>query len=103
VAKDHPVKLENGLIYKTARKLVVLLIGSTVLLFGIIMLVTPGPGLLGILAGLGILATEFLWARVFLRKLKERCSDAVSRTAKNTGTVSDMQASPAEHDESALS
>jgi tellurite resistance protein TerC len=71
------------LIYKTARKIIVLVIGGTALLFGVIMLITPGPGLLAIFAGLAILATEFVWARVFLRRLKERCSDALN--AKRNG------------------
>ena len=45
------------MILKSARKLVVLVVGGTALLFGVIMLVTPGPGIVGILAGLAILAT----------------------------------------------
>ena len=32
------------LTYKTARRIAILTVGSTVLLLGIIMLVTPGPG-----------------------------------------------------------
>jgi len=41
------------------RRIVVGVVGGAVLLAGIIMLVAPGPGLLGVAAGLGILATEF--------------------------------------------
>ena len=45
------------------KKLFIALIGGTVLLLGLAMLILPGPGVLVIAAGLGILATEFLWAR----------------------------------------
>jgi uncharacterized protein (TIGR02611 family) len=62
------------MILKTARKLVVLVIGGTALLLGVVMLVTPGPGIVGIFAGLAILATEFVWARTFLRRMKERAA-----------------------------
>jgi tellurite resistance protein TerC len=45
-------------------------VGSTVCLFGTLLLVLPGPGLLFLLLGLSILATEFLWARLWLRRLR---------------------------------
>lgn len=38
-------------------------IGFTLLLLGLIMMVTPGPGLLFIFFGLTILALELEWAR----------------------------------------
>jgi tellurite resistance protein TerC len=62
------------MILKTARKLVVLVVGGTALLIGVVMLVTPGPGVVGILAGLAILATEFVWARTLLRRMKQRAA-----------------------------
>jgi uncharacterized protein (TIGR02611 family) len=37
-------------------------IGGLITVFGAIALVGPGPGILIVLAGLGILATEFAWA-----------------------------------------
>ncbi|MDB5178195.1 MAG: putative transrane protein [Patescibacteria group bacterium] len=36
------------------------------------MLVTPGPGLLVIAAGLGVLATEYAWAHRALEKVRDR-------------------------------
>jgi len=47
-----------------------ILIGFTVLLAGVIMLVTPGPGWAAIFGGLAILAAEFMWARRLLDRLK---------------------------------
>lgn len=58
------------MLVKTVRKIVIAIVGGTVLLFGVIMLVTPGPGLVGIVAGLAILGTEFVFARQLLKKAK---------------------------------
>jgi tellurite resistance protein TerC len=56
--------------YKLAKRIVIAVIGGTILLGGIIMLVTPGPGLLIVLLGLAILAVEFAWARIWLTKVR---------------------------------
>jgi len=50
--------------------------GFTLLLIGIVMIVTPGPGWLVILLGLGLLAAEFVWARRLMDRIK-RESDRV--------------------------
>ena len=52
------------------KRVVVGIIGGTVVLIGIAMLVFPGPGLIVIPAGLAILATEFVWAKRWLRSGK---------------------------------
>lgn len=57
---------------RLARKLVVFLIGATVLLIGIALIVLPGPAVLVIPAGLAILATEFAWARSLLVRVREQ-------------------------------
>jgi hypothetical protein len=36
------------------------------------MMVTPGPGILVIIAGLAVLATEYAWAQRTLERTKER-------------------------------
>ena len=56
---------------RAARRICVAVMGGTVLLVGVIMLVTPGPAMLVIPAGLAILALEFQFAALWLRKLKE--------------------------------
>lgn len=49
-----------------------ILFGFTMLALGVVMLVTPGPGWLVIILGLGVLAAEFVWARRLLDRLKEQ-------------------------------
>jgi uncharacterized protein (TIGR02611 family) len=58
--------------YKVVRKVIVAVLGVSVLLSGAAMILLPGPAIVVIPAGLAILATEFAWARSVLRKLKER-------------------------------
>jgi uncharacterized protein (TIGR02611 family) len=56
--------------------------GFTLLLIGVVMIVTPGPGWLVILLGLSLLAAEFIWARRLMERMKRegvRVRDAVSR------------------------
>lgn len=45
----------------------VIVVATLVILFGVVLLVIPGPGWLVIFAGLAILATEFDWAARLLR------------------------------------
>jgi hypothetical protein len=45
------------------RKLIIALIGGTVLVIGVALIVLPGPAFIVIPIGLAILATEFAWAR----------------------------------------
>lgn len=55
-----------------ARRVVVSVVGGVVVLAGMVMIVTPGPGLVVIAAGLAILATEYLWARRALLQVRQR-------------------------------
>lgn len=54
-----------------AKRIATAIIGTTVLLIGIILLVTPGPAVVVIPIGLAILATEFAWARRWLRVMRD--------------------------------
>lgn len=60
--------------------------GFTLLLIGVVMLITPGPGWLVILLGLGLLAAEFVWARRLMDRIKregERMRSVVWPYPKN--------------------
>jgi uncharacterized protein (TIGR02611 family) len=49
-----------------------ILFGFTLLAFGLVMILTPGPGWLTIMLALGMLAAEYVWARRLLDKMKEQ-------------------------------
>jgi uncharacterized protein (TIGR02611 family) len=67
------------------RRVFLIIAGFTLLLAGVVMLVTPGPGMLVIFLGLGMLAAEFVWARRLMDRMKQeggRLKDAVLRQGK---------------------
>ena len=72
---------------RTMRQLFILLIGLTVLLFGIVMIVLPGPSVLVIPLGLAILGIEFAWARRWLAKFKSYLPKRKSKANATTGAL----------------
>ncbi|HUE38116.1 MAG TPA: PGPGW domain-containing protein [Candidatus Binatia bacterium] len=65
------------------RRVIVAVIGTTVLAIGIAMIVLPGPAMVVIPLGLGILAVEFAWARRMLDRLKQQGGKVFGRTGSN--------------------
>lgn len=63
---------------RVVKRVVVSVIGGTVLLIGVVLLVLPGPALIVIPSGLAVLALEFRWARRWLRKAKSIISKNTS-------------------------
>src|SRR5213080_580617 len=63
---------------KIIKRVIVSVVGATVLLIGIALLVLPGPAFVVIPLGLAILATEYAWARRWLKKARRIASDVVS-------------------------
>ena len=59
---------------RIARRIAVTVVGATVLLLGIVMIVTPGPAIVFIPVGLAILGLEFAWARVWLARVRASLS-----------------------------
>jgi uncharacterized protein (TIGR02611 family) len=69
---------------RNLKRLVVLVLGVTVLAAGVLMLVLPGPGVLIIIAGLAILATEFVWAERAMNATLARASKVSGAVTGNT-------------------
>jgi len=59
-----------NVIVRQAYRLIILVVGITVVAAGFAMFVLPGPGILVVIAGLALLATEFVWARLLLQRAK---------------------------------
>ena len=55
---------------KFLKRIVIAIVGFTVLLIGVAMMILPGPAFIVIPLGLAILATEFVWAQRLLTKAK---------------------------------
>jgi uncharacterized protein (TIGR02611 family) len=54
-------------------------IGGLITIIGTVFLFAPGPGMLVLLAGLGILATEFAWASRAILKTKSIAASAAEK------------------------
>jgi uncharacterized protein (TIGR02611 family) len=59
-------------ILRSGKRIAVTVVGFALLAGGLVMMVTPGPGILVIIAGLAVLATEYAWARRTLERTKEK-------------------------------
>jgi uncharacterized protein (TIGR02611 family) len=65
-------------------RIVFAVLGFVVLAAGVVMLVTPGPGIPVIIIGLGMLALEFAWAERWLERLLERAEQAVDQVTQGS-------------------
>jgi uncharacterized protein (TIGR02611 family) len=83
---DHPFfapfKAVGMFIKRSGKRIAVTVAGGFVVIVGIAMLVLPGPGILVIIAGLAILATEYVWAERLLRMAKERAVQAKDKVLR---------------------
>jgi uncharacterized protein (TIGR02611 family) len=70
---------------RSTRRMAVLLVGCGVVGAGAVMLVTPGPGLVVIVAGLAILATEFTWAEILLERARRQARKAKDAAVEKAG------------------
>jgi uncharacterized protein (TIGR02611 family) len=61
------------------KRIAVSVVGFALIAIGLVLLVLPGPGILVVLAGLAVLATQYAWARSALDEVKRRASGASSR------------------------
>ncbi len=55
---------------RQAKRVVIAIVGGTIVLIGIALIVLPGPAFVVIPAGLAVLAIEFEWSRRWLTKLR---------------------------------
>jgi tellurite resistance protein TerC len=84
--------------WRHARRVVVLVVGVSVLAFGIALLVLPGPAFVVIPVGLGILSVEFVWARVWLKKLRDTAEAAATKVGNMGKSVSKSAGSAVQTD-----
>jgi uncharacterized protein (TIGR02611 family) len=73
-------------ILQLAWKLVIFVLGMSILIFGIVLFFTPGPAILVIPIGLTILATQFIWARKLLKQLKKGIHEMKEMLPSSKGT-----------------
>src|SRR5215207_3636085 len=73
------------------KRFAVTIVGVALLAVGVAMMVLPGPGILLIVAGLAVLATEYVWARTLLVRAKRQAQHvqeaAVASPMRTGGSV----------------
>lgn len=69
-------------------RVLVTVVGFGLIALGLVLLVLPGPGILVVIAGFAVLATQYAWARTALEVTKRRASQGAGwirrRGAKRT-------------------
>jgi uncharacterized protein (TIGR02611 family) len=93
---DHPsivwVKAVGRFIGRNGQRIAVTIAGFAVMLAGVALLVLPGPGWLLIFIGLGILSTEYHWARRLLAKAKEKAEQAKNAVVERKNNRAERKA-----------
>ncbi|MFO0834200.1 MAG: PGPGW domain-containing protein [Phycisphaerales bacterium] len=74
------------LTWKRARRWLIFVVGVSIVLFGLIVGILPGvPGIPIMFLGFALLATEFIWARKVLKRLKEQALALKARAERAIG------------------
>ena len=64
---------------RSAKRIIVIIFGFTILLMGIALLFLPGPGILIIILGLFILSAEYVWAKKLMNRVKDGVNKVKSK------------------------
>lgn len=63
------------------RRIAITVVGAMLLAAGVVLLVTPGPGIVVIALAIAVFAIEYEWARRRLREARELARSAAEKTA----------------------
>ena len=73
------------------KRFAVTIVGVALIALGAAMMVLPGPGILVIVGGLALLATEYVWARKMLKTARAKAEEvqeaAVASPVRTAGTL----------------
>ena len=67
------------------KRIIVTVVGGTIIIFGFSLIWTPAPTGLLIPVGLAVLGTEYAWARRWMRKARLLAGKALARTQRIIG------------------
>ena len=80
-----PFRVTVRFIMQNGKRIAVSVVGGVLLLAGLAFLVLPGPGFVLIIAGLAILASEYVWAQRALNFAKDKARQAKDRVRRRRG------------------
>lgn len=79
------VNKERKSVAAHTKRVVVTTVGVAFIIAGLAMMVLPGPGILTVLIGLGVLGNEFDWAKDLLMWFRGRYKDAAKKLKERRG------------------
>jgi uncharacterized protein (TIGR02611 family) len=68
--------------FRNGKRIAVTVLGAVLLLLGLVMIVTPGPGIVLLIAGLAVLASEYVWAQRALNFARDKAKQAKDRVVR---------------------
>ncbi len=79
-------KAVTGFMARNGKRVLISIAGLVVIAAGLVLSLplVPGPGVIVIIGGLAILATEYAWARRALDKAKEKAKQALDKARGRT-------------------
>jgi uncharacterized protein (TIGR02611 family) len=87
-----PIGATIRFIGRNGKRIAVSVLGFVLLLAGLAMMVLPGPGILVILAGLAVLATEYVWAQRAMNYARQKAEQAKNKVLGRTPPPSEPDA-----------
>ena len=86
-----PITAVLRFVARNARRIAVTVAGFGLVAIGLVLLVLPGPGIALIVAGLAILATEYVWAQRALNYARRTVVQAKDRALRRGGRRGERQ------------
>lgn len=70
---------------RNGKRIAITIVGIVLVLGGLVLMVLPGPGIVLLIAGLAVLATEYVWAQRMLNFARHKASQARDRVLRRSG------------------
>jgi uncharacterized protein (TIGR02611 family) len=91
-----PFRVTIRFIARNGKRIAVTIAGFVLLLAGLLMMVLPGPGLLFIILGFAVLATEYVWAERALNIARSKAEQAKDKVFRRKNGSNAAATPPAE-------
>lgn len=81
---------------RNGKRIAITIVGVLLVLGGLVLMVLPGPGIVLLIAGLAVLATEYVWAQRMLNYARQKATQAKDRVLRRSGGPAAPPAEPPE-------
>jgi uncharacterized protein (TIGR02611 family) len=83
---------------RNGKRIAITIAGAALVLGGMVLLVLPGPGVVLLIAGLAVLATEYVWAQRMLNYAKGKATQAKNTVLRRgDGSAASTEPPEVEH------